>query len=164
LVPIKGEQVPDALVQGKIDAGHTWGVHIAEACDRGASLLFTSAAFPGLLVDSLVVRAEALHQSPEHWRRFIRERERAIEWWRDQPDDALAALSAAIRLEPSRVSAMLQGVTHFTQHDAAALFDRTASEPPSLYASGRLFLEFYRQQGVIHSEIDLDTILSPLQV
>lgn len=162
LVDLRGERVPEALQQGEIDAGHTWGKHIDEARAQGAQLLFSSSVFPGLLVDCLVARPATVDRAPDSWVAFIEAHDRALDWWRANPEAGFAIVAERTNLSVAEVRTMLTGFTLYTVESARPLFARDATQPPALYASGRLLGRFYQEKGLIQGEPDLDTIITPL--
>jgi len=162
LVDLRGERVPEALARGTIDAGHTWGVHLTEAAAQGAHLLFTSAAFPGLLVDCLVAPPATVAKDPARWVALIHAHEQALTWGLAHPEQGLAVIAGRSGLPVSEIRSMLDGFTLFTAESARPLFDRHAERPPALFASGRLLTHFYLSRQLLPSAPDLDRILDPL--
>lgn len=162
LVDLRGERVPEALARGTIDAGHTWGTHIPEAIAQGAHLLFTSAAFPGLLVDCLVAPPATVAQNLDRWTALIHAHEQATAWGLEHPDEGLAVIAERSGLPLPTVHSMLEGFTLFTADTARPLFDRHAQQPPALFASGRLLTNFYLAKNLLTRAPDLDRILDPL--
>jgi hypothetical protein len=57
---------------------------------------------------------------------------------------------------------MLTNFTLYTVESARPLFARDATQPPALYASGRLFSRFYQEKGLLDRAPDLDQIITPL--
>ncbi|MFZ4663783.1 MAG: ABC transporter substrate-binding protein [Caldilineaceae bacterium] len=162
LVDLRGERVPDALQRGEIDAGHTWGVHIEQARQQGAQLLFSSNVFPGLLVDCLVARPETVARAPASWVAFIQAHDHALAWWRDNEEAGYRIVAERSALSIAEVRAMLTNFTLYTVESARPLFARDATQPPALYASGRLFSRFYQEKGLLNRAPDLDQIITPL--
>jgi ABC-type nitrate/sulfonate/bicarbonate transport system substrate-binding protein len=162
LVDLRGERVPDALQRGEIDAGHTWGVHIEQARQQGAQLLFSSNVFPGLLVDCLVARPETVARAPASWVAFIQAHDHALAWWRDNEEAGYRIVAERSALSIAEVRAMLTNFTLYTVESARPLFARDATQPPALYASGRLFSRFYQEKGLLSRAPDLEQIITPL--
>lgn len=164
LVDLRGERVPEALACGTIDAGHTWGTHLAEAIGQGAHLLFTSAAFPGLLVDCLVAPPATVAKDPARWVALIQAHEQALTWGLEHPAQGLAVIADRSGLTLSEAHALLDGFTLFTSESARPLFDPHAERPPALFASGRLLTQFYLARQLLSCAPRLDRIIDPLIV
>lgn len=162
LVDLRGERVPEALQRGEIDAGHTWGTHIDLACAQGAHLLFSSSAFPGLLVDCLVARPETIARAPASWIEFIHAHDQALAWWQANQEAGLTIVAERSGLSVTEVRAMLTGFTLYSAESARPLFAPDATQPPALYASGRLLGRFYQEKGLLQAAPDLDKIITPL--
>lgn len=164
LVDLRGERVPEALQRGEIDAGHTWGNHIDQACTQGASLLFSSSLFPGLLVDCLVAPPATVARAPDSWVAFIHAHERALAWGQANPEAGYTIVAERTGLTVDAVRAMLTGFTLYSTESARPLFARDATQPPALFASGRLLGRFYQEKGLLQRAPALDTIINPLVV
>lgn len=162
LINVRGEYVPAMIKSGEISAGHTWGIHMQEAIQQGGNLLFTSKEFPGLLVDSLVVRKEALEESFEKWKKFINAHEFSVSFWQKNQGVAKEIICKRTGFSTEKIETMLAGVQFFTEQDNLMLFDINGKNPPNLFASGRIFNNFFIEKGILKSKIDLLNILSPL--
>lgn len=162
LINVRGEYVPGMIKSGEISAGHTWGIHMQEAIQQGGNLLFTSKEFPGLLVDSLVVRKEALEESLEKWKKFINAHEFSVSFWQKNQGVAKEIICKRTGFSSEKIETMLDGVQFFTEQDNLMLFDINGKNPPNLFASGRIFINFFIEKGILKSKIDLLNILSPL--
>lgn len=162
LINVRGEHVPDMIKSGVISAGHTWGIHMQEAIQQGRNIIFTSKEFPGLLVDSLVVRKEALDGAYEKWKLFIKAHELSVSFWQENQDVAIEVVSKRTGLTPEKMKTMLEGVQYFTQEDNKMLFDINGKEPPNLVASGKILKNFFIEKGIINSDFDLSNILDPI--
>jgi NitT/TauT family transport system substrate-binding protein len=162
LVNVRGEQVPQWLQKGEIDAGHTWGIHLQEALDQGGRLLFTSAEYPGLLVDSLFVRADVLRDHRDEWLAFVKAHDAALAYWQANPQAGMDILSQGTGYQAGEIEKMLEGVEFITHESGPPLFDQKGASPPNLYASGRLFMDFYLEKGVLRRPLRLEEIIQPI--
>ena len=162
LINVRGENVLKLIESGEISAGHTWGVHIQEAISQGYNLIFTSEEFPGLLVDSLVVRSDALHDDQETWNKFIQAHEFAVTYWQNNPEFGNNIICNRTGLLKENIDSMLNGVHFIKQEEFNHYFDPFGHKPPNLYASGKLLNQFFKEKGLIDSDIELNQILIPL--
>jgi NitT/TauT family transport system substrate-binding protein len=162
LIDSRGEEIVEAVLTGKVDVGHTWGVYIDEAILRGLKVLFTSSEYPGLLVDSLVVRSEALDSDMERWKSLITAHDKVIEWWKEHPQEGNQLLSEITGLSVKKITKMVEGFTFFTRNTSEILFDKSIKTLPGLYASGKLFNHFFIENGVMSERVKLEEIFHPL--
>ena len=58
ILPVKASDVPNALADGRIDAGQTWESYTSQALANGARLLATTADAPGIVTDVLMVKED----------------------------------------------------------------------------------------------------------
>lgn len=162
MINVRGENVLKLIKSDEISAGHTWGVHIQEAISQDCNLIFTSKEFPGLLVDSLVVRNDVFNDDQETWKKFIQAHESAVTYWQNNPEFGNNIICNKTGLMKEEIASMLNGV-HFIKHEEFNnYFDPSGQKPPNLYASGKLLNKFFKEKGLINSEIDLHQILNPI--
>lgn len=159
LVNVRGENVLDEIKSGAISAGHTWGVHIQEAISQGYQLLLTSEEFPGLLVDSLVVRNDAFESYQKNWKKFIEAHEYALTYWEKNQEFCLELICKKTGLMKNEVRSLLNGVHFITKKENSFYFDPKGIKPPNFYASGKLLNEFFKEKGLFDLDVDLDQIL-----
>ncbi len=58
---VPAAEIPDAILKGEIDAGHTWNPALSDGLQRGLKPLISSAQNPRLVLDGLVFRSEVAH-------------------------------------------------------------------------------------------------------
>jgi NitT/TauT family transport system substrate-binding protein len=162
LVNVRGENVLNAIKSGDISAGHTWGVHIQEAISQHCHLIFTSEEFPGLLVDSLVVRNDSLEGDQENWKKFINAHELAVSFWENNQEFSKEIICKKTGLMKSDVNSLLSGVHFIKNNEYDTFFDPSGIKPPNLYAAGKLLNDFFKNKGLFDTDIDLEQILCPL--
>ena len=156
---IRGEFVPKALKEDIIDAGHSWGIHIDEAIKQGARLLITSLDYPGLLLDSLFVRLDAVDKYTSDWECFINAHEYALIWWMDNYIEGINAVSNRINIPSNEISGMLKGVSFINRIQAKELVMRDGVAPPNLYGASKIINNFFINQGIYKTPIDLDKVI-----
>jgi len=88
----------------------TWEPFATQLQAQGARRLFDSRDFPGLVVDVLVARADALERTPEAFRQLLAGHFQALDYLRASPDDAYRRMAPRLGLSPDEVRAALQRV------------------------------------------------------
>lgn len=99
-----------AYATGEVDAVVTWEPYATQLQAQGARRLFDSTHFPGLIVDVLVARADALARSPESFRRLLAGYFRALVFLHASPGDAFRRMAPRMGVSPDEVRMAQQGI------------------------------------------------------
>lgn len=78
----------------------------------GARRLFDSTAFPGLIVDVLAARADALEHAPENFRRLLGGHFRALDHLQRAPDEAIRRMAPRMGASPDDLSLARRGIRY----------------------------------------------------
>lgn len=109
---ITGDRHLRAYVAGEVDALVTWEPFATQLQAQGARRLFDSTHFPGLIVDVLVARADALERSPDTFRQLLAGYFRALDYLHASPDDAISRMAPRLGVTPGEVRAAQQGIRY----------------------------------------------------
>jgi NitT/TauT family transport system substrate-binding protein len=109
---ITGDRHVRAYVTGEVDALVTWEPFATQLQAQGAHRLFDSAHFPGLIVDVLVARADALERSPDTFRYLLAGYFRALDYLHASPNDAIARMAPRLGVTPDEVRAAQRGIRY----------------------------------------------------
>jgi NitT/TauT family transport system substrate-binding protein len=99
-----------AYLANEVDALVTWEPYATQLQGHGARRLLDSRAFPGLIVDVLVARADALARAPEAFRQLVDGYFRALDYLRSSPGDALRRMSPRLGVTPEEVRHAHEGI------------------------------------------------------
>lgn len=111
-VRVTADRHLQAYLGDEVDVLATWEPIATQLQAQGARRLLDSSAFPGLIVDVLVARAEALEQAPDNFRRLLAGYFQALDHLRRAPDDACRKMAPRLGIRPDEVKAALGGL-HF---------------------------------------------------
>lgn len=78
----------------------------------GAHRLFDSTAFPGLIVDVLAARADALEQAPENFQRLLGGYFQALGHLQRAPDEAIRRMAPRMGMSPDDVRLAQRGIRY----------------------------------------------------
>jgi NitT/TauT family transport system substrate-binding protein len=101
-----------AYLADEVDVLVSWEPYATQLQAKGAHRLFDSSRFPGLIVDVLVARADALERAPESFGQLVAGHFKALDHLHHSPDDALRRMAPRQGLGPDELRAILKGV-HF---------------------------------------------------
>lgn len=158
IVDVAGEDVPQALAAGKIDAGHTWDPHLAEALKNGAHVMFTSADTPGIINDVLEFRTDMLQNRPDDVKAIFRAIQDASDYWAKNPDDGNQIVGKAIGVAASDMPALLKTDHIWTLAENQAALD--PNNPQSLTKMVKTISDFFISEKVITQAPDAQTVLN----
>lgn len=103
LVPLEFTAHAEALRQSRVDAVVTFEPVRTQMLAAGAKALFSSAQVPGLIVDVLAVRPEALQHQGDGLRVLVAGLLQARQAWQRDPDASAASMAPRLRLSPAQV-------------------------------------------------------------
>lgn len=78
----------------------------------GARRLFDSTAFPGLIVDVLAARADALEHAPENFRHLLGGYFQALDHLQRAPDEAIRRMAPRMGVSPGDLRLVRRGIRH----------------------------------------------------
>jgi NitT/TauT family transport system substrate-binding protein len=111
-VRLTADHHEQAYLAGEVDVLVSWEPYASQLQAKGAHRLFDSSRFPGLIVDVLVARADALERAPESFRQLLAGHFKALDYLHNSPVDALRRMAPHQGLNPDELRAILTGV-HF---------------------------------------------------
>ena len=152
-VNVDAEDVPAALADGKIDAGHAWEPYLSQALAGDARLVFSSADTPGLIADVLVFQARVVQERPEDVRRVLRGWQMALDFWQSNPAEANEILAEITGTPKDEIDQARAGVNYFTLSDNVKVFTPSSSLT-SIHTSAQANIDFYLAHGTITTAPD----------
>lgn len=132
LVSLSFDEHAAALRGGKVDAVVTFDPVRSQLLADGAQLLFSSAQVPGLIVDVLAVRAEAVHGQGTHLRALVAGVLQARNLWQQDSAGSAARMAPRLQLPPA---AVVQAFTSVQLPDLAANHRWLGGPRPELMAT-----------------------------
>ncbi|MBW8369741.1 MAG: ABC transporter substrate-binding protein [Thiobacillus sp.] len=109
-VRVTGDRQLRAYLADEVDVLVSWEPFATQLQAQGAQRLFDSTSFPGLIVDVLAARADALAHAPDNFRQLLAGHFQALDYLRTSPDDAFRRMAPRLGVGPHKVRAALQGI------------------------------------------------------
>lgn len=153
------DQVPDALSQGLIVAGHTWDPAAAEAARRGFKVLASAGELPGVISDCLAVSERMLQERPDELQRLMLALVEAQRWFASHPNEGLKQVAAFVKRPAGELAPFLAAVNTITPEQALQAFAK-GPELTSLHSSGEIISKFLTDRGFT-STVPFETLLEP---
>lgn len=156
LVKFDALEIPQRLRSNSIQAGHTWEPFLSEALKLGSHVLFTSKQTPGLILDLVAFRGEAIRNRPEDIRAFVRGWLQALSYWEANIREGNAIVSKALKIPSSTLS--LEGV-NLTNFDENQKFFQSAN-PKSIYNTADKYADFFIRTGNVTRIPEIKTLFN----
>ncbi|WP_437334598.1 ABC transporter substrate-binding protein [Sorangium sp. So ce394] len=134
IVNLTLEQTTDALRTGNVDAAVSWEPFLSQAVADGAKKIFSSAELPNEITDVLLMTREATARRGRDTVAFLRGWDRALEFWRARPTEALGLMARAQGMKVDEFESSMTGLSLLDLARNRQLFDRSAGGP-SLWAA-----------------------------
>ena len=158
LVNTDAAQVPDLLRRGEIDAGETWEPYATEARANGASVLYTSAQTPGLIVDCLIARDAVVARRAPELQTFINGYFAALARMRTDSVATRQLLARALDRAPDQVNS--HGVRLLDREDNRQRFEDVKAATSFRHAADE-YIRFFGRRGGLRTAPSLDRLLEP---
>ena len=157
-VPVTSDRHVAAYAAGEIDVVVCFEPYATQLAKRGAQRLLDSSRFPGVIVDLLVARSDALAASPKQFRQLAAGYFRALDFLAQSPAQALALMAPRMGISPDEVQQALKGVRLM---DLAANHALLGGGTPQLPALAGTVGKFMAQAGLLRATPTLDQFMSP---
>jgi NitT/TauT family transport system substrate-binding protein len=158
LINIDPSNVPDSL-SVQIDAGHSWEPYTSKALTAGNHIIFSSSETPGLISDVLVFKTAIINERSEDIRAFIAAYYEALDFWKTNPQEAVAIIAKHTGLKPEEIST--EGIKILTLKDNEVAFSN-ANDTTSIYFTTQLFRDFMINAGILSKSPDVQKLFHPL--
>jgi NitT/TauT family transport system substrate-binding protein len=157
-VRLTAERQIAAYLAGEVDAVVSWEPFATQLEAHGAGRLFDSRALPGLIVDVLVARADALERSADSFRQLLAGYFKALDTLRAAPDDAFRRMAPRLGVGPDEVRAA-QGGVHFV--DLAANAEWLDGPRPGLLTAADKVARIMVSNGLLGAMPRLERLADP---
>jgi NitT/TauT family transport system substrate-binding protein len=145
-----------AFLAGKIDAAVTWEPWLTKANEtENGHVLVTSANYPGLIADVMLVSERVLRDDPNAFRKVMAAWHKAIKFMNEHPQEARAIVARKLGETPDGIEAMLKTVKFYSEKESAAYL--RGSFEIIADAANQLYLE----NGVTKKPCHLKSIIDP---
>jgi NitT/TauT family transport system substrate-binding protein len=161
-VNMLGQNIPEALVNNEIVAGHVYEPFIIEGVKKGLKILSTGADIPGIITNVLVFHSDIVEQRPMDIQNIIKSLIEAKEDYDKNSEQGVEIMSSKSGLSKNLIVEGLNNVK-FTDMDYNTQFsmNKELNDTLSLYYSGNSIAKFYTERGVISEYPVIENIVEP---
>ena len=157
-IPVTSTRHVAAYEAGEVDVVVCFEPIATQLANLGAKRLLDSSQFPGLIVDVLVARTDALAASPEQFRQLASGYFRALDFLTQSPEQAAALMAPRLGLSPVEVQQALKGVR---LKDLAANHRLLGGSTPQLPVLASTVGQIMVQAGLLRSAPALTQLVNP---
>lgn len=159
---ILGKDIPDAIVNGRIVAGHVYEPFITEGIKKNLNILSTGADIPGTITNVLVFRSYIVDQRPQDVMNIIKSLIEAKEDFDKNGTQDIEIMSAESGLNRSLIEEGLNNVKFLDlDYNSKYSMNSKLNETISLYDSGNSIAKFYTERGVFSEYPNIGNIVDP---
>jgi NitT/TauT family transport system substrate-binding protein len=99
-----------AFIAGQVDAAVVWEPWLTKASEKSdGHVLASTKEYPNLIVDCVAFTKETIARSPQDVAKIVKAVLRAIDYWKQNPDEANRVMAPYFQLEPAKYAAILSG-------------------------------------------------------
>lgn len=152
------DQVGAAFVAGQINAGVTWEPWLSRATERtNGKVLVSSADAPGIIVDTVFVRRDALQDQRGDVAAVIRAYYRAVEYWKNNPEEANEIMGASMGLSGAEFAEQVSLVKFADPQYTLDKFNR--NKPGNVFELSQMASDFYLADGLTQGPVDPESVV-----
>jgi NitT/TauT family transport system substrate-binding protein len=149
-----------AFLAGKVDAAVTWEPWVTKATKTGGHVIFTSAAIPDTIMDSIAIRESKLKENAAAYKSFIVAVDRGVQYLKSDPEKAWPIIGKHLDAPPEDVKGMLAGDKIYGLAENKQLFG-TAGEPGPAYKSMKAVVDFSVESKLVKKAPDPASLFDP---
>jgi len=152
---IPAHQVAEALIDGTIDAGHTWEPTTTDALNHGYNIVFSAGDIPWLITDTLMVNETILEERPDDIKNIVKSLVEAQEYRDLHREKALEIMS---RAQNVTISDLEKGFVGIQTMDLAGNYNAFYNST-EIKESFEFISQFYLKRGQISTIPTFDEIM-----
>ena len=158
VVHMESNEQPSAFGKGLIDGAVTFDPYRAQLLGAGATTLFDSTRIPGEIVDLVAVRANVLEQQPNAVRDLLLGWFKAIDYLKQDPNDAARRMGVRQQTTGEQFLASLQGLHIPSREENLQMI---GGPTPALVPSGRRLMGLMLEAKLLRGPLAIEEVLAP---
>ena len=152
--------VPAALYEGRIDAGHTWEPAKSELLGNNYTALAYANDVPGVIMDVLTINPELIAKNPKAVQGIVNALLEAGTYLEREHDEGVRIMAEAENMSIEDMNSGLNGLMLMDLKQNSAAFTQS-NETTSLYSTGADIIAFYLAHGQVMTAPKIGDVLEP---
>jgi len=157
-VPVTGDQQLSYYEAGKVDALISYEPFASQLAAKGAKRLYDSSAFPGVIVDVLVARVEAIRRQPQAFGQLVAGYFRAVNYLHDHPEEAYRKMAPRMQIPTPEVRKAFEGIQIMGLKDNRLWL---TGDRPALMPAAKTVAKIMYQNHLLLKKPDLQGVIDP---
>ena len=158
LVDIDSASAGAAFITSELDAAVVWEPWLTNASQReGGHVLVSSAEYPRVIMDSLVVSGDFYKEHPEAVAALRNAWSDAVDYDLPNPEEGIQIMADGLDLTVEDMESMIPGVTFLGNKENEEFFDE--SNEDNIYALVQTMADFWVSQGVADEGLDVSELV-----
>jgi NitT/TauT family transport system substrate-binding protein len=151
-----------AFAAGEYDCVGVFAPFTLTALERsGSHVVFSSADFPGIIADHIVLTREFVDANPEAVQSLVDAWYATLDYIEANPEESVAIMAELAGVTPEEYAEFAAGTTIFSADEALNSFEDRADDPTSLPEMARRINPFLVASGLTEQEADLNGLFIP---
>ncbi|MFC1928362.1 ABC transporter substrate-binding protein [Chloroflexota bacterium] len=152
---INAFDVPAALEENRIDAGHTWEPGKTQLLEKGYKILARAGDYPGIITDVLFFNTEIIEERPDEIGAIVKSLYEALDYLKDHRDESVKIMADKMGMSEEEMAAGLEGVYQPNAKESSEFLTT------SLYTTGEMIADFYLKRGQLSHAVEIKDIIEP---
>jgi NitT/TauT family transport system substrate-binding protein len=160
--PIAVQDCPAAMLSKRVDAAVVWEPSRTKILKdlKGSTSIFDSSDIPGLIPDLLVMKGSIVKERPQDVQNIVLAWYDAIDWWRANPDKAVAIMAKRTGTSVADYKDFIMGTRIFSAPESLAALAKS-DKVTSLFVSGQANADFLMKAKQIDKAPDFEAAIDP---
>jgi len=160
IVSIPAWEIQQNMINGAIDAGVTWEPFLSDTANKiNGNILITSRDYPETIITTMTFDNDVIRQRPDDVQKITAAFFDAVEYMKNNPDDAYMRMGKAEGISADEFKATTQGVQFLDMQANSNLF--SARDDGKIYLLTKDIAQFLFDQRIIQTLPAVDQILEP---
>lgn len=160
-VNLNPEESVAALIRKEVDVAVAFEPLISPTLTAmNGNKIYSSAQAPGLIVDLLTFRSDFIRQYPETVTAIVRAYFKAIDFWKEHPEETYRVTAARNGVTPEEIAEQLHGINILDIHDNRVMFTFAAGLQ-SLYGNFKNINKFITRIQHTDGVLNTDDLVDP---
>lgn len=154
--PMSESKQVDFYQQGKADVVITFEPVKTKLTNIGAHVIFDSSQIPNEIFDLLLIHEDAYQHRREDVCEVVKAWFRALDYLKNEPEDAMVRISKRLGLKPSDIPSMLDGIILPSRDDNKSIL---GGDQPKLLPPAEKLAKIMLQEKMLKHRVDLSEAL-----
>jgi len=156
------QDCPNAMLSKRVDAAVMWQPSLDKVLKgvKGSKMLYSSKDLPGSIPDLLMMNSDIVAKRPADVQKIVDAWYDAIDWWKKNPDAAVAILAKRTDTKVGEYQAFVKGTRIFSAPESLAAMQKSPALT-SLYTSGQSNADFLVKADQVKKIPDYASAIEP---